>query len=441
MHVIDWLRKNLFYGGLDEERFRQIQEAVRERNRKFLVFWSVACALIYVAAAFLYDVWDSALGVSILVVSLVTGAVTLACALFFSKRHPWTVTAGMYLWELSVLGNAVALAVYHAPARDSGTIVIAALVPTVFLDRTIVLTLFELLTVASYAVMGKCGLIPPDVCAWGLLSLAVYSVIGILNGHFINRDRYERFVYQDSVRKYAELQESYNRDLQKDVAAKTEQIVALHDQLVIGMAAMVEGRDNSTGGHIRRTSAGVRILTEAIRENGALHLSDEFCGKIVKAAPMHDLGKIAVDDAILRKPGRYTPEEYAKMKIHAAEGARIVHEILKGTEDEEFRRIAENIAHYHHERTDGSGYPDGLKGDEIPLEARIMAIADVYDALVSRRVYKDSYSFEKADRIILEGMGTQFDPALRAAYEAARPRLEAYYTGSEAAAADGVAQP
>ena len=143
---------------------------------------------------------------------------------------------------------------------------------------------------------------------------------------------------------------------------------------------------------------------------------------------MHDLGKIAVDDDILRKPGRFTPEEYDTMKSHAAEGARIVHDILKENDDKEFIQIAENVAHYHHERVDGSGYPDHLKGDEIPLEARIMAMADVYDALVSKRVYKEPYSFEEADRIILDGMGTQFDPVLKPYYEAARPKLEAYYT-------------
>ena len=174
--------------------------------------------------------------------------------------------------------------------------------------------------------------------------------------------------------------------------------------------------------------AAVRLLIKAIRDSGSLQLSDSFCEKIVKAAPMHDLGKIAVDDVILRKPGRFTPEEFGKMRVHAAEGARVIHEILKDTDDEEFRRIAENVAHYHHERMDGSGYPDGLKGDEIPLEARIMSIADVYDALVSKRVYKDSYSFERADQIILEGMGTQFDPGLKKYYEAARPDLEAYYS-------------
>ena len=240
---------------------------------------------------------------------------------------------------------------------------------------------------------------------------------------------YQIFLQDDTQnQKYIRLLDQYNTDLQAEVTAKTERIVAMHDNLILGMAAMVESRDNSTGGHIRRTSEGVRILIETMREDEACRLSDDFCRNIIKAAPMHDLGKIAVDDAILRKPGRFTPEEFEKMKAHAAEGARIVHEILLETEDEDFRRIAENVAHYHHERMDGSGYPEGLKGEEIPLEARIMAIADVYDALVSKRVYKDAFSFAKADEIILEGMGTQFDPALERYYRAARPKLEAYYT-------------
>ena len=239
---------------------------------------------------------------------------------------------------------------------------------------------------------------------------------------------YQVFLQDDTQnQKYIHLLDQYNADLQAEVAVKTDRIVVMHDKLILGMAAMVESRDNSTGGHIKRTSQGVRILIDTIQKSSALQLPEEFCRNIIKAAPMHDLGKIAVDDAILRKPGRFTPEEFEKMKAHAAEGARIVHEILSGTDDESFRRVAENVAHYHHERMDGSGYPDGLKGDAIPLEARIMAIADVYDALVSKRVYKDAFSFEKANQIILEGMGTQFDARLEPFYRAARQRLEAFY--------------
>ena len=165
----------------------------------------------------------------------------------------------------------------------------------------------------------------------------------------------------------------------------------------------------------------MRLLIDAVKETGAFELSDTFCRNLIKAAPMHDLGKIAVEDAILRKPGRFTPEEFAVMKTHAPEGARIVHEILKDTDDDEFHILAENVAHYHHERWDGSGYPEGLKGEAIPLEARIMAVADVYDALVSKRVYKKKMSFEKADAILREGMGSQFDPALERRFIPWRP--------------------
>ena len=244
-----------------------------------------------------------------------------------------------------------------------------------------------------------------------------------------NKKRGYLITFKDDTanRKYIRLLDQYNEDLQQEVRQKTDHIVMMHDNLIMSLAMMVESRDNSTGGHIKRTSEGVRVLTEEIRKEGVLPLSDDFCANVVKAAPMHDLGKIAVDDAVLRKPGRFTPEEFEKMKKHAEEGARVIHEILLNTDDEEFKRIAENVAHFHHERWDGSGYPDGLKEEEIPVEARIMAIADVYDALVSKRVYKEAFDFAKADGIIMEGMGTQFDPALRSAYEKARPRLEEYY--------------
>ncbi len=257
----------------------------------------------------------------------------------------------------------------------------------------------------------------------------IYSVkIDYLYDGFKRRG-YQIFLEDDTQnQKYIKLLDQYNDELEEEVAQKTERIEQMHNNLLMGMATMVESRDNSTGGHIKRTSEGVRILINEMKKDESLHLSKSFCKSIIKAAPMHDLGKIAVDDAILRKPGRFTPEEFEQMKVHAAEGARIVHEILKDTDNEEFRHIAENVAHYHHERMDGSGYPTGLKGEDIPLEARIMAIADVYDALVSKRVYKESMSFETADKIIMEGMGSQFDPNLKKYYEAARPKLEEYYS-------------
>ena len=234
--------------------------------------------------------------------------------------------------------------------------------------------------------------------------------------------------------KYISLLNGFNDKLREEVNQKTEHIMEMHNNLIMGMATMVESRDNSTGGHIKRTSEIVSILIDEIlkdKDPGAIKLSAEFCHNIIKAAPMHDLGKIAVDDAILRKPGRFTDEEFEIMKTHAAEGARIVHEILKDTDNQAFHLLAENVAHYHHERWDGSGYPEGLKGEDIPLEARIMAVADVYDALVSKRVYKESMSFEKADSIMMESFGKHFDKQLERYYISARPRLVAYYSNEE----------
>ena len=246
------------------------------------------------------------------------------------------------------------------------------------------------------------------------------------------RRGYQILISDDTKnQQYIALLDNYNSELEEEVDEKTRHIVEMHNNLILGMATMVESRDNSTGGHIKRTSIGVQILVDEIRKAGKLNLSEEFCKDLIKAAPMHDIGKISVDDAILRKPGRFTDEEYEIMKRHAPEGAKIIREILKDTDDESFKIIAENVAHYHHEKWDGTGYPDGLKGEEIPLEARIMAIADVYDALVSKRVYKDRMSFEKADAIIMESMGSHFDKSLEPYYVSARPRLEKYYSELE----------
>ena len=239
---------------------------------------------------------------------------------------------------------------------------------------------------------------------------------------------YQLLISDDTQnQKFIKLIQNYNSQLEKEVAEKTQGILDLQNKLVLGMATMIEGRDNSTGGHIKRTSECMRLLIETMREEGCPGLTDSFCFNIVRAAPMHDLGKITVDDAILRKPGKFTPEEFDVMKTHAPEGARIVKQILEGTDNVEFMNIAVNVAHYHHERWDGSGYPEGLKGEEIPFEARIMAIVDVYDALVSKRVYKEKMTFEQADKIILEGMGKHFDKSLEPYYIKARVKFEKYY--------------
>lgn len=223
------------------------------------------------------------------------------------------------------------------------------------------------------------------------------------------------------------LADNFN-DMARQIEWKNQQIAAIQDSIIRGMAVMVESRDNSTGGHINRTSDCVKIFVDKLKGAGyRSDLEESYWDAVVKAAPMHDLGKIAIDDDILRKPGIYTPAEYDVMKKHAGEGARIVENVLKDVDDEQFRDIAVNVAHYHHEKWNGTGYPSGIRREEIPLEARIMALADVFDALVSIRCYKDSLSFEQAFKIIEESLGTHFDPEIGKVFLKCRPELESLY--------------
>lgn len=201
------------------------------------------------------------------------------------------------------------------------------------------------------------------------------------------------------------------------------------DTIIRGMSDVVENRDSNTGGHVKRTSEVVAILIEKLKQDDTFteELTEKFCADVVKTAPMHDLGKIAIEDAILTKPGKLTDEEFEKIKLHPKKSYDIIDSILSGVSDTELRETAKNIALYHHEWFNGQGYPSGKSGKSIPLEARIMAIADVYDALVSKRCYKESMSHERAYKTIQNEMGSHFDPDLWPCFEMAYPELTKYY--------------
>lgn len=231
---------------------------------------------------------------------------------------------------------------------------------------------------------------------------------------------------------YLRLLDNFKNDLEKEVHEKTEHIHLMQQKMLLGMADMIENRDSNTGGHVKRTSEVVRIFTKELEKRAKeYNFSNEFLMNVAKAAPMHDLGKIGVDDSILRKPGRFTPEEFEEMKKHSEKGAEIVGKILEGVEDEEFVAVAKNVANYHHEKWNGEGYPTGKAGLDIPPEARIMALADVFDALVSKRCYKDKMDYDNAFRIIEESLGTHFDPELGEMFMHCRAKLEAYYNAEE----------
>lgn len=193
-----------------------------------------------------------------------------------------------------------------------------------------------------------------------------------------------------------------------------EKVLGIQEHVISSLANLIESRDTETGEHIFRTKEYVRKLALLARSEGVYkkEISDDFIVLIQTLAPLHDIGKIVVSDRILKKPGKLTEEERTEMKKHAPEGGRIVREVLNGISDETYVSFAADIATYHHERWDGTGYPEGLKGEEIPLSARIMAVADVLDALVSARCYKEPMPFEQAIQEMKNESGTHFDPAL-----------------------------
>jgi len=203
-------------------------------------------------------------------------------------------------------------------------------------------------------------------------------------------------------------------DIDELIRERTAKIKRLQNGIVNVLADVVEERDKMTGGHNDRTAMYVRILLKAMEKRGVYE--DELrrwdMEMVVSSARLHDVGKVHIFDMVLNKPGKLDSEEYEEMKLHATEGSRIIDRMIEQTGEEDFLHNAKLFAEYHHERWDGSGYPHGLAGTEIPLQGRIMAIADVYDALVSSRPYKEPLSEDEAINIIAMNAGKQFDPKI-----------------------------
>lgn len=199
-----------------------------------------------------------------------------------------------------------------------------------------------------------------------------------------------------------------------------------HHEMIMGFATLIENRDDSTGGHIKRTSAYVKLIAKELRRNGCYGevLTDDYIQNLVQAAPMHDIGKISVPDAILQKPGKLTDEEFKVMKQHTENGSKIVMDTFKTLLSDDAYRITYDIARYHHEKWNGKGYPKGLQQEEIPLSARIMAVADVFDAVSEKRCYRDAMPIEQCFKIIEQGKGTDFEPAIVEAFMKIRDKVE-----------------
>ena len=204
----------------------------------------------------------------------------------------------------------------------------------------------------------------------------------------------------------------YRDRLEELVRDRTSELELTREVTIESMGILTEYKDSETGGHIKRTRNYIRVLAEALRDHPRFKgfLDDETIDLLYKSAPLHDIGKVGIPDTILQKPGKLSPLEFEQIKQHTVFGRNAIRYSSRTLGSNSFLRLAEEIAYTHHERWDGTGYPRGLKEDAIPISGRLMAIADVYDALISRRVYKQAFSHRKAVTIMVKKRGTHFDP-------------------------------
>jgi response regulator RpfG family c-di-GMP phosphodiesterase len=260
-----------------------------------------------------------------------------------------------------------------------------------------------------------------------LISLLIFAlVVYFCTDSYRNRLRAVH--YAEELKRYQLTLEERVLEQTEEIKSQTERMIQMQESVIEGMATLIESRDSYTGEHVRSTKTYVSMIVNYMYEH-QMHMeevNEEFVEKLTNAAALHDVGKIMISDTILNKPGKFTVDEYEIMKTHSQLGGEIVENILKDTSDAALIQISSDVAHYHHEKWDGSGYPEGLKGEEIPLCARIMAVADVFDALVSKRVYKDKMPVEEAFDILQRDSGTHFDPEIVEVFMAIRPQIEDY---------------
>ncbi len=380
----------LLYCALSKEEYNLIKETVWKRNTGILSITSLLSAGM--GLAFLIFNWVSNSDVQMPYLFLFVGSLTVFTLRAFFSRTTVGDRVGTILCYVQMLLVCVYAGILSTQPSNfdfpaTSIIVFIALLPLTIDDRPIRMYGFMLGESASYLVVSR-FLKSAKAFSLDLINVLTFCVIGMILYSVI------------CVRNIREIYQGFR-------------VQKIQQGIISSLATVVEERDENTGGHIFRTENYVSALIKKMKTDEKYsHLPDSYYKNVMLAASMHDIGKIKIPDSVLNKPGRLTPEEYEIMKRHAGYGEEIIQKTMKDVEEEDYFIIACNIAKYHHERYDGKGYPDGLDGEDIPLEARIMALADVYDALVSERVYKKPIPAPEAKEIIREGIGTQFDPHL-----------------------------
>lgn len=377
--------------GIAGDEYNRISHLVWKRNRKIVRITS-SIATIMGFLFFLYTILiahgDTWLPYLILFVgSAIIFILAIVKLLPIDSAIPNMLLC--YAQMLLLCGYAIVLSVQNSNFNIPATsiVVFTALLPLSIDDRPIRMYFFMLLITITYLLVSY-FFKAPNAFGLDVMNMGTFVAIGGVLYGFI------------CVRNIKEI----------STGVKVEKI---QRDVITALATVVEERDEDTGGHIVRSGDYVyRLIGKMKKLDKYSNISDDYFRNVVLAAPLHDIGKIKIPDVILNKPGKLTDKEYEIIKKHALYGANIVKKTIYSIENKDYADVAYNIAKYHHEKWNGTGYPEGLKEEDIPLEARIMALADVYDALISDRVYKKAYSKEEAMRIIEEGSGTQFDPTL-----------------------------
>lgn len=378
--------KVLFYCGLTKEEYGEIKYHILKRNLDTLKITSFFCFLM--GLVFLIIGLTTNNGVTVPYIILAVSGIVVFFIRYIPIKNYGIRLSYCYLMMIAVFVYAFILSTNPRNVNVPATsiVVFLALFPLTIDDKPIKMISIVLLFSVGYVIYSK-EFKTPEAFNLDLLNTATFSFVGMLFYVVIcNRNVHE--IYQ------------------------SKKIDKLQKDVISSLAMVIEERDESTGRHILRVESYIKGLTNLMKEDSYYeHVSDQFYDNVYRASPLHDIGKIKVPDRILNKPSLLDKDEYEIIKKHALEGAEIINRTMKTT-DPEYFQVAYNIALSHHERWDGTGYPNGIKGEQIPLEARIMALADVYDALVSERIYKKAYSKEVAIDIIQKGKGTQFDPRL-----------------------------
>lgn len=376
--------------GVSNDEFHKIQHLVWKRNRRILRITSTIAAVMGFLF-FLYtiitkgDTW-----LPYLILFIGSSLIFVFAIIKIFKED--VIIPNMilcYAQMLLLCSYAIILSVqtsnFEIPATS--IVVFVSLLPLTIDDRPLRMYSFMLAICASYLLVSYFYK-APSAFRLDVMNIGTFTLMGAVLYGFI------------CVRNIREINTSVKVEL-------------IQRGVITALATVVEERDENTGGHIVRSGDYVyRLIGKMKKLDKFSRISDDYFRNVVLAAPLHDIGKIKIPDIVLNKPARLTDDEYEIIKNHSIYGANIVKKTIYSLENKDYADVAYNIARHHHERWDGTGYPDRLKGEEIPLEARIMALADVYDALISDRVYKKAYSKEKAIEIIKEGSGSQFDPLL-----------------------------